>query len=59
MSKELKQWRQKVLDTFSSVREPAQELPEPPNLDYEPTSPPQPADPERNIIDQLVTKLKA
>lgn len=55
LSRELKQWRQKVLDTFKSLQEPAAELPEPPNLDYAPISPPQPADPERNIIDQLVT----
>ncbi|KOB66151.1 Enhancer of mRNA-decapping protein 4 [Operophtera brumata] len=33
LSKEMKLWRQKVLDTFSAIQKPVEEFPEPPNLD--------------------------
>ncbi|XP_063839152.1 uncharacterized protein LOC135088192 [Ostrinia nubilalis] len=61
LDKELKQWRQKVLDIIvtelqAEYFEDYSGSSEPPDCPLSPSSPPQPADPERSIIDQLVRR---
>ncbi|KAL0848817.1 hypothetical protein ABMA28_013241 [Loxostege sticticalis] len=63
LDKELKQWRQKVLDIIvAELQSDYEEYSEPSiePLDYplSPVSPPQPADPEQSIIDQLMTSAE-
>ncbi|KAJ8729729.1 hypothetical protein PYW08_001310 [Mythimna loreyi] len=57
LQKELKEWRSKVTDLFSTQSFPISkaklESPVPP-LDYGPETPPQPAGPEVSVIDQLM-----
>lgn len=57
LHKELKQWRQKVLDMFNAQILPTDDIVElatPEDYVNKVTSPPQPSDPEHSIIDQLV-----
>ncbi|XP_028156600.1 enhancer of mRNA-decapping protein 4-like isoform X1 [Ostrinia furnacalis] len=60
LDKELKQWRQKVLDIIVTelqaeyFEDCSAGSSEPPDCPLSPSSPPQPADPERSIIDQLM-----
>ncbi|XP_037866562.1 enhancer of mRNA-decapping protein 4 isoform X2 [Bombyx mori] len=57
LHKELKQWRQKVLDMFNAQILPTDDIVElatPEDYVNKVTSPPQPADPEHSIIDQLM-----
>ncbi|XP_075991856.1 enhancer of mRNA-decapping protein 4-like [Anticarsia gemmatalis] len=56
LQNELKDWRQKVLDMFSTQFH-SDELSEPesvPPIDYVPVCTPQPADPDVSVIDQLM-----